>query len=81
MKPTTANHQPNSVDPDRERRKSKLYRILCEEGGTDLSMLNQFALVPATWTLAEYKQAIEDLVMEDAAGIRINPNDGVIGLM
>jgi hypothetical protein len=44
-------------------------------------MLNQFALVPATWTLAEYKQAIEDLVMEDAAGIRINPNDGVIGLM
>ena len=79
MKRATANQRPNPVDPDRERRCSKLYRILCEEGGTDLSMLNQFALVPATWTLAEYKQAIEDI--ERGGLVVINPNNGVIVLV
>ena len=78
MKPVTTNHQPNSVDPDRERRCHELYSNLCERQVDELSMLNQFALVPATWTLAEYKQAIQGL--EEGGLAVINPNNGVIVL-
>ena len=79
METATANQRPNPVDRYRKRRSYELYGILSEKRAVELSMLNQFALVPATWTLKEYKHAIQDLVREDLAVI--NPNNGVIVLM